>query len=71
MEKTIIINTNYIKLDSFLKFAGAADTGGDAKKLIQNGKVYVNGEICTMRGKKIVSGDTVRLGNVSFSVGYE
>lgn len=51
------INTEFIKLDSLLKFAGLTDTGGFAKELIQAGKVSVNGEVCTMRGKKLRSGD--------------
>lgn len=55
----ISITTEFIKLDALLKFAGLADTGGEAKILIQNGEVSVNGEVCTMRGKKIRSGDTV------------
>lgn len=55
----ISITTEFIKLDALLKFAGLADTGGEAKILIQNGEVSVNGEICTMRGKKIRSGDTI------------
>lgn len=55
----IKIKTEYIKLDSLLKFAGLTDTGGFAKELIQEGKVSVNGEVCTMRGKKIRSGDEV------------
>ena len=60
MDKTEInITTEFIKLDALLKFAGLADTGGEAKLLIQNGEVSVNGEVCTMRGKKIRSGDTV------------
>ena len=58
----ISITTEFIKLDALLKFAGLADTGGEAKILIQNGEVSVNGEICTMRGKKIRSGDTVSVG---------
>ena len=58
-EKTIAINTHFIKLDSLLKFAGAAETGAMAKELIQEEKVKVNGEICTARGKKIKGGDTV------------
>ena len=53
------ITTEFIKLDALLKFAGIADTGGEAKNLIQDGLVTVNGEICTMRGKKIRSGDKV------------
>lgn len=55
----ISISTDFIKLDSLLKFSGLADTGGFAKDVIQNGEVSVNGEICTMRGKKIRSGDVV------------
>ncbi len=60
MEKMQIeIKTEFIKLDSLLKFAGLTDTGGLAKEVIQHGIVKVNGEVCTMRGKKIRSGDTV------------
>ena len=60
MEK-ILIHTEYIKLDSLLKLAGLVETGGEAKLLIQNGQVQVNGEACTMRGKKLRAGDTVTL----------
>ena len=59
--QTIQINTEYIKLDSLLKFAGLVETGGEAKELIQGGAVKLNGEVCTMRGKKCVAGDTVEL----------
>ncbi|MBE6825293.1 MAG: RNA-binding S4 domain-containing protein [Oscillospiraceae bacterium] len=55
----IKITTEFIKLDSLLKFAGLCDTGGFAKELVQQGAVSVNGEVCTMRGKKIRPGDTV------------
>ncbi len=55
------ITTEFIKLDSLLKFSGLCDTGGFAKEIIQAGKVKVNGEICTMRGKKIRSGDVVEV----------
>ena len=55
----IEISTEFIKLDSLLKFAGLADTGGHAKELIQDGCVRVNGDVCTMRGKKIRRGDVV------------
>ncbi len=58
---TIQINTEFIKLDSLLKFAGLVETGGEAKELIQAGQVKLNGEVCTMRGKKCVPGDTVEL----------
>ena len=60
MEK-IRINTDFIKLDALLKFAGLCETGGEAKELIQGGVVKVNGEVCTMRGKKCRAGDTVEL----------
>lgn len=69
MEKmNIDITTEFIKLDSLLKFAGLTDTGGFAKELIQDGKVFVNGEVCTMRGKKIRSGDTVSVDNYEVHV---
>ncbi len=55
----IEIRTEFIKLDSFIKFAGLTDTGGQAKELVLEGHVKVNGEVCTMRGKKIRPGDLV------------
>ncbi len=58
MEK-IKIKTEYIKLDSALKYAGLTYTGGEAKYAIQNGEIRVNGEVCTMRGKKLKSGDKI------------
>ena len=57
--KPIVIQTEYIRLDALLKLCGAADTGGMAKVMIQNGDVFVGGEVCTMRGKKLRNGDTV------------
>ena len=51
------IHTEFIKLQDLLKFAGAVETGGDAKLIIQEGRVAVNGEPCTMRGKKMHPGD--------------
>lgn len=51
----------FIKLEQFLKFCGACETGGEAKLAIQNEYVLVNGKICTMRGKKIKEGDIVEL----------
>lgn len=55
----IKIYTDYIKLDDLLKFAGMLGTGGMAKAVIQDGLVKVDGEICTMRGKKLKGGETV------------
>lgn len=62
------IKTEFIKLDQLLKFSGLCDTGGFAKELIQQGEVKVNGEVCTMRGKKIRSGDTVSAGEYTVKV---
>ena len=61
-EETIQISTEFIKLDSLLKFANVVMTGGEAKLAIQDGDVSVNGEVCTMRGKKIRPGDVVTIG---------
>ena len=60
-EERVKINTEFIKLDALLKFAGAVETGGEAKLVIQDGGVKVNGESCTMRGKKLRPGDFVEL----------
>ena len=57
--ETIVIETEFIRLDAFLKFAALVGTGGEAKLLIADGLVKVNGEVCLMRGKKIVAGDEV------------
>lgn len=59
MEK-ITINSEFIKLDSLLKYAALVGTGGEAKLVIAEGMVKVNGEVCTMRGKKLRPGDRVR-----------
>ena len=69
MEKQVIfIDTEFIKLQDLLKFAGLVETGGQAKILIQDGYVTVNGEICTMRGKKIRNGDIVTLDDNTLEV---
>ena len=57
--ETIVIETEFIRLDAFLKFAALVGTGGEAKQVIADGMVAVNGETCTMRGKKIRPGDEV------------
>ena len=68
MEK-ILIHTEFIKLDSLLKLAGLVETGGEAKLLIQNGQVEVNGEVCIMRGKKLRPGDSVTLDGRTVAIG--
>lgn len=69
--KEIIVNPPFIKLEQFLKFSGAAETGGQAKLLIQNKEVSVNGEICIMRGKKLFVNDEVEIKNERFKVIFD
>ena len=64
----IEISTEFIKLDAFLKFAGCVGTGGEAKVYIADGRVSVNGETCTMRGKKLRGGDTVTFAGKTYSI---
>ena len=61
--ETIKINEEFIRLDNLMKFSGMCNSGGRAKYLIQNGEVKLNGEICTMRGKKIRPGDKIEYQN--------
>ena len=68
--ETITITTEYIKLQDLLKFAAAVETGGEAKLVIQEGDVTVNGEVCTMRGKKIRPGDVVTFRGHEYAVAY-
>ena len=68
MEEKIAIRTEFIKLDALLKFSGLCETGGLAKEAVQNGEVLVNGEVCTMRGKKIRPGDRVSLDDVTLLI---
>ncbi len=64
----IIIETEFIKLESALKFANAVESGGMAKSEIQSGNVFVNEQICTMRGKKLYPGDTISYMNYNYIV---
>ena len=61
--RQIKIHTEFIKLQDLLKFAGAGETGGDAKLILQEGRGAVNGEACTMRGKKLRPGDRAVIDN--------
>ena len=67
----IVINTEFIKLDSALKFANMAESGGEAKNMVQDGYVSVNGEVCTQRGRKLRDGDTVTVAGQSFRIRHE
>ena len=69
--KTITIHTEFIKLQDLLKFANLVETGGMAKECVQGGEVAVNGEICTMRGKKIRPGDLVTFNGRTYTVASE
>ena len=64
----LYIKYNFIKLQQALKLAGFVDQGSDAKMLIQDGYVKVNGAVCTMRGKKLVAGDKVEMDGESFII---
>ena len=67
---TIEIHTEFIKLQDLLKFANLVESGGIARDLIQGGEVQVNGEVCTMRGKKIRPGDVVLFEGQELTVSY-
>ena len=67
-EQTIPITTEFIKLESFLKLANAVESGGMAKNFILNEEVKVNGEVCTMRGKKLRPGDRVEFDGCCYQV---
>ncbi len=62
------ISGEFIKLDSLLKFSGLTETGGIAKEIIQEGRVKLNGEVCTMRGKKIRRGDVVTIDEIGAEI---
>ena len=68
--RTVTITTEFIKLQDLLKFANLVESGGEAKECVQGGEVMVNGEICTMRGKKIRPGDVVVFDGVDMTVAY-
>lgn len=61
MKQEVVIHTPFIRLDALLKLCAAVLSGGQAKTLVQGGEVLVNGAVCTMRGKKLVDGDTVQV----------
>lgn len=67
-QKTVSITTEFIKLEALLKLANLVGTGGEAKMLIQNGQASVNGEVCTMRGKKLRPGDSFCFNGESYKI---
>ena len=64
----VVIGTEFIKLEAALKYANATESGGMAKAVIQDGLVKVNGEVCTMRGKKLYPGDKVEFENTTYLI---
>lgn len=66
--KPLLIYTEFIKLEAALKLANATESGGMAKTVIQDGEVRVNGEVCTMRGKKLYPGDTFSYMGVTYLI---
>lgn len=70
MSRAIEIRTDYIRLDELLKLAGVTGTGGQAKRLIQEGRILVNNEVCQMRGKKLRPGDQVRVAEEELTLVY-
>ena len=66
--ENVAIKTEFIKLDAFLKFAAIVQTGGEAKNIISDGFIKVNGEICTQRGKKLRVGDKITVDGRTYAV---
>ena len=66
--KSVFIHTEFIRLDACLKLCAVVGTGGEAKALIQEGYVLVNGEICMQRGRKLYPGDVVVFDSESFVI---
>jgi ribosome-associated protein len=64
----VVIGTEFIKLEAALKFANAVESGGMAKTVIQGEEVLVNGEVCTMRGKKLYPGDVFTFDGQSYLI---
>lgn len=67
-KKQVEITTDFIRLDAALKLANVVSTGGQAKMLIEDGQIRVNGEICAQRGKKLRSGDVFSFENTEYVV---
>ena len=70
MTETIVIHTEWIKLQDLLKYASAVSTGGEAKLAIAEGKVSLNGQVCTQRGKKLRGGDVVSYAGRELTVAH-
>ena len=67
-QEDFLLKSDYIRLDDLLKAVGVVNTGGHAKIVIQDGEVKVNGEVCTMRGKKLREGDTAEYERTVYNI---
>ncbi len=67
----VSIKTDFIKLDSLLKYAGIVETGGIGKEIILEERIKYNGEICTQRGKKVRKGDKVQIDEIGTEIVVE
>ena len=63
-KQTFMLEAEYIRLDDLLKLTGCVQTGGMAKVLIQSGGVTLDGEVCTMRGKKLRGGEVIAVPDI-------
>ena len=64
----VVIGTEFIKLEAAMKYVNATESGGMAKAVIQDGLVEVNGEVCTMRGKKLYPGDKFSFEGINYLI---
>ena len=69
--EVVTISTEFIKLEAALKFAGLTETGGEAKEIILDGQVAVNGEVCTQRGRKLRPGDSFTFDGITCRITEE
>lgn len=67
-KKEVKITTEFIRLDSALKLSDAVESGGQAKNVIQGGQVKVNGDVCTLRGKKLRPGDSFEFSRCIYNI---
>ena len=69
-EIPVVIHTEFIKLQDAMKYANIVYSGGEAKQLILESQVKVNGEVCTMRGKKLYNGDKFEFNGATYMITY-
>ncbi len=70
-KENVSIDTEFIKLDSLLKYAGIVETGGIGKEIILEGRIKYNNQVCTQRGKKVYKGDTIQIDEIETEIVVE